>query len=129
MTKPDLDCLEQIELMVRRFYHDVNADDLLGPVFNTTAQVDWNTHLPKLSAFWARALLGIDGYQGNPFARHAETHATSALSPAHFERWLTLFERTLDTGWTGPNTDHARSLAHNVARVHRRQLELTEDQR
>ena len=44
--------------MVRRFYAEVTADDLLGPMFNDVAQVDWSEHLPKLTAFWCRALLG-----------------------------------------------------------------------
>ena len=97
MTYPDLDSVEEISDMVHRFYRDVNADDLLGPVFNDIAHVDWTTHLPKLTAFWARALLGIDGYRGNP-------------------------------GWNGPNTERARALAHNVARVHATQLGVTPPQ-
>lgn len=54
----DLDSVEEIAEMVRRFYADVAMDDLLGPVFEEVAQVDWAEHLPKLTAFWARALLG-----------------------------------------------------------------------
>lgn len=126
-TRPDLDTCDQIAEMVRRFYRDVDVDDLLGPVFNDIAQVDWNTHLPKLTAFWARALLGITGYQGNPYARHAAVHAESALSPAHFSRWLDLFETTLESGWAGPNTDRARALARNVARVHAGQLGVRDE--
>jgi hemoglobin len=122
VTLPDLDSVEQIAEMVRRFYRDVDADELLGPVFNDVARVDWDTHLPKLTAFWARALLGLDGYSGNPFARHAAVHAELTLTIAHFERWLSLFECTLDNGWEGPNTERARLLAHKVARVHATQL-------
>ncbi len=125
MTKRDLDSIDQIVEMVRRFYRDVQTDDLLGPVFNDIANVDWDAHLPKLTAFWARALLGIDGYQGNPFARHAAAHAVAPLTSAHFRRWLTLFERSLDAGWAGSNTDRARTLAQNVARVHANQLGIT----
>ena len=128
MTYPDLDSVEEISDMVHRFYRDVNADDLLGPVFNDIAHVDWTTHLPKLTAFWARALLGIDGYRGNPFARHADTHAAAPLTSTHFERWLTLFNHTLAAGWNGPNTERARALAHNVARVHATQLGVTPPQ-
>ena len=62
MTRPDLDTPEQIADMVRRFYTSVDTDDILGPVFNDVARVDWDRHLPKLTAFWARALLGIDGF-------------------------------------------------------------------
>lgn len=122
MTQPDLDTVDQITEMVRRFYEQVDIDQLLGPIFNDVAQVDWETHLPKLAAFWARALLDIDGYQGNPFARHAAIHAATPLTLAHFQRWLALFEGTLDSGWTGPNAERARTLAHNVARVHASQL-------
>jgi hemoglobin len=125
-SRPDLDSRGQIEEMVRQFYASVNTDDLLGPVFNDVAAVDWDLHLPKLTAFWCRALLGIEGFQGNPYARHAAVHAVSPLTLAHFERWLELFERTLDGGWAGVRAERARTLVHNVARVHASQLGVDE---
>ncbi len=118
----DLDDQEEIAEMVRRFYQDVAQDDLLGPLFNDVAQVDWNEHLPKLTLFWCRALLGIQGYVGNPFRAHADVHTQSPFTLAHFERWLQLFTDTVELGWTGPNAERALALAHNVARVHSGQL-------
>ena len=122
MTRPDLDTPEQIADMVRRFYATVNTDDIVGPVFNDIARVDWDRHLPKLAAFWSRVLLGISGYSGNPFAAHARVHHQVPFTAAHFERWLDLFSDTLESGWVGPNVDRALALAHNVARVHAGQL-------
>jgi hemoglobin len=118
----DLDSPEEIAEMVRRFYADVAMDDLLGPVFEDVAQVEWSEHLPKLAAFWCRALLGRQGYAGNPFRAHARIHARSPFTAAHFERWLALFDETLELGWVGPNVDRARELARTVARVHGEQL-------
>ncbi|WP_436794693.1 group III truncated hemoglobin [Actinospongicola halichondriae] len=118
----DLDSPDEIAEMVRRFYADVAMDDLLGPMFNDVAQVDWSEHLPKLTAFWCRALLGHDGYAGNPFRAHADVHAKRQFTTARFQRWLDLFHETLELGWTGPNVDRARKLAHDVARVHHDQL-------
>ncbi|MFP5577572.1 MAG: group III truncated hemoglobin [Acidimicrobiia bacterium] len=118
----DLDSVEEIEEMVRRFYADVAMDDVLGPVFEDVAQVDWSEHLPKLTAFWARALLGEPGYSGNPFRSHAAIHARAPFTPAHFRRWLTLFHETIELGWGGPRADRARELADAVARVHSEQL-------
>lgn len=118
----DLDSPEEIAEMVRRFYADVAMDDLLGPMFNDVAHVDWATHLPKLTAFWCRALLGLPGYAGNPFRAHAEIHARRSFTAAHFERWLGLFHETLELGWVGPNADRAAQLADDVARVHSQQL-------
>ncbi|MFP5321013.1 MAG: group III truncated hemoglobin [Acidimicrobiia bacterium] len=118
----DVDSPEQVAEMVRRFYADVAMDDLLGPVFERVAQVDWSEHLPKLTAFWCRALLGQQGYAGNPFRAHAEVHAKEPFTSAHFERWLRLFTETIEMGWVGPRADRALALAHQVARVHEEQL-------
>jgi hemoglobin len=86
------------------------------------ARVDWSEHLPKLAAFWCRALLGMPGYEGNPFRAHQLVHSQRSFTTAHFERWLTLFHETLELGWTGPNVRRALDLADNVARVHSHQL-------
>ena len=118
----DLDSPSEIAEMVRRFYQDVAQDEILGPLFNDVARVDWSEHLPKLTAFWCRALLGIEGYHGNPFRAHSEVHARSPFTIAHFERWLQLFSETVELGWVGPNATRAMDLARNVARVHSQQL-------
>lgn len=118
----DLDSPEEIAEMVRRFYADVAQDELLGPLFNDVARVDWSEHLPKLTAFWCRALLGRTGYVGNPFRAHALVHERSPFTLAHFQRWLSLFYETLDLGWTGPRAARAADLAAQVARVHSQQL-------
>lgn len=118
----DLDDETEVREMVRRFYVDVAQDRLLGPVFNDVARVDWPEHLPKLTAFWCRALFGTPGYAGNPLRAHAAVHRQQAFTPAHFERWLELFEETIELGWTGPYAERALRLAHSVGRRHRRHL-------
>jgi hemoglobin len=118
----DLDSRDQIAEMVRRFYADVAQDDLLRPMFEDVARVDWAEHLPKLTAFWCRALLDEPGYGGNPFGAHALVHARRSFTVEHFRQWLALFHDTVELGWTGPNAERALALAHNVAAVHGRQL-------
>ncbi len=118
----DLDDPIEIETMVRRFYADVAQDEVLGPMFNDVAQVDWSEHLPKLTAFWCRALLSMPGYEGNPYRQHLEVHDRRSFTRAHFERWLKLFHETLDLGWEGPKVLHAKALARKVAMVHSKQL-------
>lgn len=123
-TSPDrdLDDPDAVAEMVVRFYRDVAMDDLLGPMFNDVAKVDWAEHLPKLTAFWCRALFSMPGYEGNPFRAHQLVHAQRAFTTAHFERWLELFHATVDTGWAGTNAEKVKALAEKVARVHRQQL-------
>ena len=118
----DLDDPEQVAEMVRRFYADVAQDSLLGPMFNDIARVDWSAHLPKLTAFWCRALLSMPGYEGNPYRSHQITNAMSPFTVAHFERWLELFTETVDLGWAGPKAEHAKALGRKVAEVHCHQI-------
>lgn len=108
--------------MVRRFYADVAQDDLLGPMFEEVADVDWAEHLPKLAAFWCRALLSMPGYEGNPYRAHQEVHARRPMRREHFERWLDLFHDTVDIGWAGPKAEQAKALARKVAFVHSKQI-------
>lgn len=121
VTRGDLDTVDEIAELVRRFYREVAQDDLLGPIFNDVAQVDWAAHLPKLTAFWARALLSQPGYEGNPYRMHMIVHEKSPFTAAHFERWLRLFDEAL-AGWNGPHVDQARSFATRVAQVHSKAL-------
>lgn len=118
----DLDDPVEIAEMVLRFYADVAQDDLLGPMFNDVARVDWSEHLPKLTAFWCRVLLSQPGYQGNPYRAHLDVHARRPFTRAHFDRWLDLFHDTVDLGWSGPKAEQAKAFARKVAAVHGKQM-------
>jgi hemoglobin len=121
-ARGDVSSPQEVERLVRQFYGAVAQDDLLGPIFNDVARVDWSEHLPKLTAIWCRALYGIEGYQGNPFAKHRAIHERSPFTEAHFARWLELFEETIDEGWCGERAEAMKELARSVARVHSGQL-------
>jgi hemoglobin len=118
----DLDTPDEVAEMVRRFYFDVAQDDLLGPIFNQVARVNWYEHLPKLTAFWCRALLSMPGYEGNPYRQHQLVHQRQPFTRADFERWLDLFHETVDLGWRGPKAEQAKALARKVAAVHSQQI-------
>jgi hemoglobin len=121
-NKGDLADVDDVGKLVRTFYAQVSNDDLLGPIFNDVAKVDWPDHLSKLTAFWSRALFGTSGYAGNPYQAHERINEKSPLSMDHFRRWLDLFEATVDAGWRGPNAEKVKTIANNVALVHSRQL-------
>jgi hemoglobin len=117
-----LDDPDEIADLVRRFYREVAQDELLGPVFNDVAHVDWAEHLSKLTAFWCRALLGQVGYSGNAFTAHRRINERQPFTIEHFERWLALFEETVDAGWAGVNANRAKQHARFVAQAHQRKL-------
>ena len=79
-----------IRTLVVTFYDRVRADPLLGAVFNRVID-DWDAHLDKLCNFWSSVTLMTGRYKGTPMHAHA---ALPDITPAHFERWLALFQLT-----------------------------------
>lgn len=78
----------QLEALIPRFYAQVRADPLIGPVFDG-AIADWDGHLHKLVAFWSSVMLTSGRYKGNPVAAHLK-HA-HAITPRMFDRWLEIW--------------------------------------
>ena len=103
---------QDIEILVNSFYDKVKQDALIGPIFNDTANVNWDEHLPKLYNFWEDLLLGTNKYNGRPFPPHVVLN----LKMEHFERWLALFFKTVDENFTGTKADEAKSRALRIAK-------------
>ena len=111
----DLDSRAQIHDLVVRFYREVVFDDLLGPVFTETAEVDWAEHIPKLVDFWCRVLLGQPGYDGFVLGAHQRVHEVECFKREFFDRWYLTFADTVDEGWRGPLAEKAKDHAARIA--------------
>lgn len=44
----DITDRRDVTCLVNVFYDRVRADDLLGPIFDDVARVDWTKHLPRM---------------------------------------------------------------------------------
>jgi hemoglobin len=115
--KHDLGSRSQIHDLVVRFYREIVFDDLLGPVFEEVAEVDWSTHIPKLIDYWCRVLLGEPGYDGYILHAHQEVHEIESFRPELFDRWYFLFVEAIDAGWRGPIAERAKAHAARTAGV------------
>jgi hemoglobin len=105
---------ELIAQLVASFYGRVRNDPLIGPIFMRRLGEDWEPHLAKLRDFWSSVTLMSGRYRGKP----QQAHDPLGLEPAHFERWLALFEETVDELCTGPAAylfrDRARRIAESL---------------
>ena len=108
---------KEIELLVNSFYRAVRADHLLGPVFDEVAKVDWDGHIPKLCDFWETVLFRTGGYKGNPLAVHRHLMKEVGMGREMFDRWLELFNQTLDRHFEGENAGHLKRVAADMANV------------
>jgi hemoglobin len=116
----DLTTPTDVHDLVVAFYREVVFDDLLGPVFDEVAEVDWAAHIPRLVAYWCRILLGASDYGGTVTATHRRLHEMEPMGPEHCDRWFGLWVRSVDARWAGPVADrakeHAASLMGGLAR-------------
>jgi hemoglobin len=110
-TPHDIATPEDIKLLVDSFYARVREDELIGPIFNDVARVDWEHHLPLLYKFWGTLLFRSAEYKGNPFSKHLFL----PVDKAHFQRWVSLFVSTVDNLFAGPKAEEAKGYARSIA--------------
>jgi len=82
-----------IETLVRNFYQKVQADELLSPIFNDVAQVNWEHHIPLLCQFWNSIMLKTNEYHGGAYMKHLAIGEKTPIKEEHFARWLEIFRQ------------------------------------
>lgn len=114
VARKPLEDLDDVELLVRRFYQAVIPDPLLGPIFHCFG-VNWSVHIPKMVAFWADRLLGVPGYRGNAAGAHQPVLDRFPFGAPELERWLELWGETVDELFIGEVAELAKQRASVAA--------------
>jgi len=115
LQRRDLDSRESIEAFVDLFYRRVLEDEQLAPIFLDVAAIDLTVHLPHIKNYWCKLLLGEKNYQRHTMNIHRQLHGKQPLQAVDFQRWLALFNATLDEGFAGERTERARQVAASIA--------------
>jgi hemoglobin len=93
-----------VHQLVQTFYQKVVKDDLLAPFFQ---HLDFEKHMPKMEFFWRFVLLDESGYTTSV----TEKHMHMRLKEEHFNRWIFLFNETLDELFVGEKVALAKQRA------------------
>lgn len=112
-TQQDISTPEDIKLLVNTFYEKVQQNASLDAIFNGFAKVNWESHLPKMYAFWEKMLFGTGTYNGRPF----DPHVPLPVDGSHFAQWVDIFETNMNEHFHGPMAEHAKVRAKNIAQV------------
>lgn len=100
----DISAKEDIEKLVDVFYDAVLKDELLAPFFSN---LDFSHHKPKMVHFWSFVLLDESGYTTDV----TQKHMSMRLKKDHFDRWISLFNVTVDTLYKGEKAELAKQRA------------------
>jgi len=115
--KQDIQSEKDIQFLVDSFYNQVLVDEEIGYIFTEVAQISVEKHMPIMYNFWNSILLGTHSYYGNPMIKHIMLNEKSVLKPAHFQRWVTLWEKTINEHFEGEKATLAIERAKNIARI------------
>jgi hemoglobin len=111
----DISNRSDIKVLVNSFYDKVKQDETIGFIFNDVIKVDWPLHLPVMYDFWESILLDNPVYQKNTMQVHFNVNRKVKLEAPHFEKWLELFNTTVDSLFEGPVAEKAKTRAKSVA--------------
>jgi hemoglobin len=120
---------DEIVRLVDRFYEKVRDDETLGFIFDKVAQVDWPAHLPRMYDFWQTVLFRDGGFRGDPIGKHARLVPLTNMGREQFDRWLALFEESVDELFTGENAEHIKRCAADMAKVIHSKINAIPDER
>ncbi|GGD34530.1 group III truncated hemoglobin [Flavobacterium orientale] len=115
--KKDIQNRTDIVRLVNAFYEKIKTDNVIGFLFNEVAQINWETHLPKMYDFWENVLFFTGNFDGNPMQKHKELHSKCPLSHAHFEHWNIVFRQTVDELFEGEKAEEIKMRAKNISDV------------
>jgi len=119
MQQHDILSLNDVKQLVDTFYGKVREDEILAPIFNERIQNRWPEHLEKMYRFWQTVLLEEHTYYGAPFPPHAKL----PVEHAHFERWMMLFNQTVDELFIGDKADEAKWRGQKMAQMFEMKIE------
>lgn len=114
--------------VITAFYDKLLKDALMGPLFTEVAQINLREHLPILYDFWESVLFQAGKYSRDTMQPHLDLHVKHPLKDQHFERWLELFNESVDESFTGEKAHQAKVRALSIATVIRIKIYKLEKQ-
>jgi len=121
----DIETRQDIDLLMQVFYKRAMTDETIGYIFTDVAKLDLEKHLPIIGDFWESMLFGTRAYQQhgrNPIMVHRVLHEIEPLTAEHFDRWLDIFELTVDEEFSGDRAAYIKLRAHAISQNFQRFL-------
>ncbi len=113
----DITSRVDIELLMDEFYSKVLQDEAIGFIFTDVAKLNLEKHLPIICDFWESILFQTHRYKGNVLVIHESLNQQIKLKKEHFDRWLSIFQKTVDESFRGTNAEMIKIRAHSIATV------------
>ena len=115
--KEDIQDRADIAELINRFYDKLLSDPLMAHLFTDIAKTNLKEHLPILYDFWENILFQKGDYKRDAMTPHLDLHRMHPLTDEHFDRWLKLFDESVDELFEGEKARQAKVRALSIATV------------
>jgi hemoglobin len=115
--KKDIETNEDIVVFVNSFYEKVKQDAVIQHFFTEVIKVNWEKHLPVMYRFWENIIFHTGSYTGNPMEIHMQLHSKCPIHRQHFQKWIELFNTTVDELFEGEKAFQLKQRALSIATV------------
>lgn len=97
------------------FYEKAFRDERIGIFFTEVVPLDLPTHIPLIAAFWESVVLNGRGYRKNVMEVHRHIHHLKQITRADLDRWLEIFQATVDEFFQGDKASLMKQRAVSIA--------------
>jgi hemoglobin len=123
--RTDIESREDLLLIVSSFYVDLLQSKELSRFFEAFKDQEvLKNHLETLVDFWDNTLFYSGTYKKNAIKPHIDIHAEKGIQSNHFNQWLSLFNKAVDTNFNGQNAETIKSRALSIATVMKLKLDV-----
>ena len=123
--RKDIESREDLLLIVSSFYVDLLQSKELSHFFEAFKDEEvLKYHLETLVDFWDNTLFYSGTYKKNAIKPHIDIHAEKSIQSNHFNQWLSLFNKAVDTNFNGQNAETIKSRALSIATVMKLKLDV-----
>jgi len=129
--KTDIRDRNDIQKLVAVFYEHLLQDEEFKHLFLDVAQVNMLDHLDLLIDFWESVLFQAGKYKRDPLQAHLDVNQKYhyGLNDSHFNRWLQVFNETVDSLFEGEKATGAKDRARSIATIIKMKIDQMERQR
>lgn len=123
--KKDVSSRQDLLTIVSDFYVDLLLSEELRHFFEAFKQEEvLKHHLDTLVDFWDNTLFYSGSYKKNAMKPHFDVHAKNQIELDHFNEWLRLFNKAVDSNFKGENAETLKSRALSIATVMKLKLKV-----
>lgn len=127
--KGDINNRVDVEKFVNAFFKKLMNDEEFSYIFSEIAGIKLLSHLDAQYDFWESAIFQNSKYKEDILMIHLELHFKYKLNQNHFNRWLNLFNETVDELFDGNNASKAKEKALSIASVIKMKIDNLEKRR